>query len=314
MPRLPKSVEKQAELADTIYQQAYGTPQSTSEAPQAPEADPPVQAETTPASSDSAPAEEPAKLEPTPPRNPANENDIDYWKHRVAAAEGRLKLEQPRMAQTIRELKDQLAQAQAKLAEFKASAPAASPADGVKPEEVEQYGKDFIDMVQRVARTATPGVDPQLQDQVKAVAEQQRKISRDQFFESLKREAPQWESLNTNEDFLAYLAGLDPYTGRPRQELFDDAYEKLDAWRIANFFNSFSESRQVEIEPAKPSLANQVVPQANKAVKPPPSKKMWTTADVARFYDEVRRGVHSEEAAARIEQDIFAAQSEGRLR
>jgi hypothetical protein len=314
MPRLPKSVEKQAELADKVFQEAYGTPQSTSEAPKAPETEPPVQAETTPASSDSAPAEEHAKLEPSPPRNPDNENDIDYWKRRVAAAEGRLKLEQPRMAQTIRELKDQLAQAQAKLAEVKTAAPASSVPDGVKPEEVEQYGKDFIDMVQRVARNATPGVDPKLQDQVQAVAEQQRKISRDQFFDSLKREAPQWESLNTDEGFLAHLAGLDPYTGRPRQELFDDAYEKLDAWRIANFFNSYQESRQVNPEPPKPSLANQVVPAGNKASTPPPGKKVWTTAEVARFYDELRRGVHNEESAARIEQDIFAAQSEGRLR
>lgn len=314
MPRLPKSVEKQAELAEKMHQQAYGTPQSTSEAPKATETESPVQVETTPAAVDSAPAQEPAKAEPEKPLEPSEDGDLNHWKQRAKVAEGRLSKEMPRMAQTIRELKDQLIQAQAKITEVQTATPTSSVPDGIKPEEVEQYGKDFIDMVQRVARNATPGVDQKLQDQVKSVADQQRKISRDQFFDSLKREAPQWESLNTDEGFLAYLAGLDPYTGRQRQELFDDAYEKLDAWRIANFFNSYQESRQANPEPPKPSLANQVVPAGNKASSPPPGKKVWTTAEVARFYDELRRGVHTDESAARIEQDIFAAQTEGRLR
>jgi hypothetical protein len=314
MPRLPKSVEKQAELADQIYQQAYGTPQQPPEAPKAAETPSAPPADSTPpAPADSAPSAEPAKAEPEKPAEPSEEGDLNHWKQRAKVAEGRLTKEMPRMAQTIREMKDQIADLQTKLRE--AEAKPAAPADaGVKPEEVEQYGKDFIDMVQRVARNATPGVDPNLQAQVKEVTETQRRVARQQFFDQLGREAPQWEALNTDEGFLAYLGGLDPYTGRPRQELFDDAYEKLDAWRIANFFNSYNESRRVEPESPKPSLADQVVPSANKANKPPPSKKVWTTADVARFYDELRRGVHTQDEAARIEQDIFAAQKEGRLR
>lgn len=314
MPRLPKSVEKQAELADEMYQKAYGTPQSTNEAPTADETPPSPPADSAPpATAESAPSVEPAKAEPDKAADPIEDGDLNHWKQRAKVAEGRLSKEMPRMAQTIREMKDQVADLQQKLrdAESKAAAPADA---GVKPEEVEQYGKEFIDMVQRVARNATPGVDPNLQAQVKEVTEQQRRVARQQFFDQLGRESPQWESLNTDEGFLAYLGGLDPYTGRPRQELFDDAYEKLDAWRIANFFNSYNESRRVEPESPKPSLADQVVPSANKANKPPPSKKMWTTSDIARFYDELRRGVHSQDEAARIEQDIFAAQTEGRLR
>lgn len=313
MPRLPKSVEKQAELADQIYQQAYGTPQQPPEAPKAEATPSAPETDTPPAAADSAPPVEPAKAEPDKTADTSDEGDLNHWKQRAKVAEGRLTKEMPRMAQTIRELKDQVGDLQAKLRDAE-SKPATTANTGVKPEEVEQYGPEFIDMVKRVAANAAPGVDANLQEQVKQVAEQNRRVVRQQFFEQLGRDAPQWEKLNTNEDFLAYLSGLDPYTGRPRQELFDDAYEKLDAWRIANFFNSFAESRYSEPEPAKPSLADQVVPTANKAVKPPPSKKMWTTAEVARFYDEVRRGVHSEDAAARIEQDIFAAQSEGRLR
>lgn len=314
MPRLPKSVEKQAELADQIYQKAYGTPQQPTEAPKADETPsaPPVDPAPT-VDANSAPPAEPAKAEPEKPAEPVEEGDLNHWRQRAKVAEGRVNKEMPRMAQTIRELKDQLADAQARLKEAE-SKPVVQPNEGIKPEEVEQYGQDFIDMVKRVARTATPGVDPDLQKTVKDVSEQQRRVARQQFFDQLGREAPQWEKLNTDEAFLAHLSGLDPYTGRPRQELFDDAYEKLDAWRIANFFNNFSESRQVNPEPPKPSLADQVVPTANKAVKPPPSKKIWNTAEVARFYDDLRRGILDAETASRIEKDIFAAQTEGRFR
>lgn len=314
MPRLPKSVEKQAELAEQIYQQAYGTPQQPPEAPKAAEASTaPVEDPTPPTSVDNAPTEELVKADAEQQATP-EDGDINYWKQRAKIADGRVNAELPRMAQTIRDLKGQLADAKSKIRELEESKSEPSAPAGVKPEEVEQYGADFIDMVKRVARDATPGADPDLKAKVQEVTEQQRRVARQQFFEQLGRDAPQWESLNTDEGFLAYLGGLDPYTGRPRQELFDDAYEKLDAWRIANFFNSYNESRRVEPSSPKPSLADQVVPSANKATKPPPSKKVWTTADVARFYDELRRGVHTQDEAARIEQDIFAAQKEGRLR
>lgn len=319
MPRLPKAVEKQAELADQIYQQVYGTPDTTPPAPApsqpatAEQADP--QPEAAPAS---APEQELAKPEEQPQtqeKPPDEGGDLDHWRQRAKVAEGRLTKEQPRMAQTIRELKDQLSDANSKIAALEAaqSSPAPSP---IKPEEVEQYGAEFIDMVKRVARAESPGIDGNVKKQLEQVTAQQRQVARQQFFETLNRDAPQWEQLNTDQNFLDHLSGLDPYTGRPRQEIFDDAYEKLDAWRIANFFNAYEQSRQKNPEPDKaPSRADQVVPNVSRAgTPPPPAKKMWTTNEVARFYADVRRGAINEADAARIEQDIFAAQSEGRLR
>lgn len=318
MPKLPKAVEKQAELADEIYNQVYGTPKeappSEAPAPAAPESTDSKPTDTTeqPAS---APQEGLAEPDAQAEEYPDDETVTPAeWRRRAKTAEGRLTKEQPRMAQTIRELKDQLFDAQAKIARLEADK-AKPPPSPVKPEEVEQYGEDFIDMVKRVARAENPGVDGDVQKQLEQVTQRQRQVARQQFFESLNRDAPQWEKLNSNQAFLDHLAGLDPYTGRPRQELFDDAYEKLDAWRIANFFNAFSESRQQVPEPKPRSREDQVVPNASRAgAPPPPAKKMWTTSEVARFYSDVRRGAISDEDAARIESDIFAAQSEGRLR
>ena len=320
MSRLPKEVEKQAELADQIYNQVYGTPNGEP-TPTAPAPAEPAQADSAqPNTADqqpSAPETEPAAAEEQTKNQdkPADEGgDIDHWRQRAKVAEGRLAKEMPRMAQTIRELKDQLSKAEEKVTSLEASqaSPAPSP---IKPEEVEQYGAEFIDMVKRVARAENPGVDGNVKKQLEEVSEQQRRVARQAFFAELNRDAPQWEKLNTDQDFLDHLSGLDPYTGRPRQELFDDAYEKLDAWRIANFFNNFEQSRQPTPVTPPPSRADQVVPNASRAgAPPPPAKRNWTTQDVARFYADVRRGAISEDEAARIEQDIFAAQAEGRLR
>lgn len=320
MSKLPKAVEKQAELADQIYQQVYGTPTGEPTPPAPAPAEPAPADSAQPVATDTpqgAPNEEPAAAADQPKNQdkPADEGgDLDHWRQRAKVAEGRLAKEMPRMAQTIRELKDQLQEATAKVASLEA-AQSNPPPSPLKPEEVEQYGPEFIDMVKRVARAESPGVTPDVKKQLEEVTEQQRRVARQAFFAELNRDAPQWEQLNTDQGFLNYLSGLDPYTGRPRQELFDDAYEKLDAWRIANFFNSFVQDRPKAPETPPPSRADQVVPNASRAgAPPPPAKKFWTTQEIARFYADVRRGAIDEGEAARIEQDIFAAQTEGRLR
>lgn len=313
MQRLPKEVEKQAQLAEEAFKKRYGTPPPEGEAPKPAEPSTPPTANETTVKDQSAPPAEPAKTEPDD--QSALDNDINHWKQRAKVAEGRLSKEMPRMAQRIRELTEQLATANAKIEEMK-TAPAAQPQNsGVKPEEVEQYGKDFIDMVERVARSQRPAVDEKLVEKVEQASERTLKLSREQFFAALTGQAPNWEKLNTDEGFLAYLAGMDPFTGRVRQELFDEAYAQLDSWRVANFFNNYADSLPKSTEPPRPSLADQVVPSGNRASAPPAGKKTWTTKEVARFYDDARRGtVYTQDEVARIEKDIFAAQREGRLR
>ena len=311
--RLPRAVERQAEAAEKLHAQVYGTPET------APDQNPVTaeQAEPQPDSSASSapPNAEPVIADEGVRDKPVEEGgDLDHWRQRSKVAEGRLTKEMPRLAQTIRELKDQLSEAQSKLNRLESASPVASNSDGIKPEEVEQYGQEFIDMVKRAAKSANPGIDGDLKKQLDKVLETNREVTRQQFFLELKREAPSWETLNVDQDFLNYLTELDPFTGRARQELFDEAYEKLDAWRISAFFNSFSNTRQKPETYSVPSRANQVVPSSSRATAPPESKKSWTTTSVARFYDEMRRGIHAPEAASRIEADIFAAQSDGRLR
>lgn len=288
--KLPKKVEEQARLAEDLHTQTYGN------------------------TSTEAPKEEP-KVEPVPAASAPPENATapvehkDDYEAKYKVLSGKYSTEVPRMAAEIRQLKEQTQKLEAELNAAR-NQPSVPPT--VKPEEVERYGEEFVDFTRRVAQSVSPEVG-EIKKTVDQLRAEQERLARDRFFSDLATKAPQWETLNTDSGFLAWLAELDPYTGRPRQELFDDAYSRWDAWRVANFFNSYGGTKPAAASP-KPSLEEQVVPSASRAESPPPAKKVYTVSQVQKFYSDVRNGRYSPDEAGRIERDIFAAQAEGRLR
>lgn len=321
MSRVNKSVEKQAQLAEEMYNKRYRNTEQS-----APEENEPAKQESAAAPSEeqvveqSAPnAEAPAEAatenaidQPKPKFPDADPNDKS-WEQKYKVLANKYSAEVPRYAAEIRSLKAEIADLK-KTAEQK-PAPARQVETLVKPEEVEEYGEKFVDFVKRAAKEVVPSDVEELRSTVNELRNTNTQLERKRFFDELVGLSPSWESLNTDKEFLDWLGELDPYTGQQRQSLFDDAYAKLDAWRVANFFNSYNEGVQKKEPPApKPSLANQVVPKTNGKTPPPQGKKIYNNAEVARFYDDLRRNKYSREEAQRIEQDIFAAQVEGRLR
>jgi hypothetical protein len=331
MPRLPKAVEKQAQLADEFHQKAYGNTEDGTPAQPAPTAapeelkqnDPPFQTEPAtdaPAESQPAPTAFPKENEQPKQKFPDADPQSEVWEHKYKVLANKYSAEIPRFAAEIRQLKEELGDVKAENAKLKA-APAAQPMNlDIKPEEVEEYGENFINLVKRAAasaaQNASPGDVGEIRKEVDRLKRDQQQMSQQKFFDELVKQAPQWERLNTNSEFLEWLSGLDPLTGRSRQDLFDDAYSRLDAWRVANFFNGFgSENKE---PPPLPSakLAEQVTPKTSRATpaQPASNKKIWSHSDIARFYSDVRNGKIDQEAGARIESEIFAAQNEGRIR
>lgn len=326
MARLPKAVEKQAQLADEFHQKTYGNTETppADPAPEEPkQPDPP--APTEPAAqptADSAPAptEPPKENEQPKQKFPDADAQSDAWEHKYKVLANKYSAEIPRFAAEIRQLKEELADLKSENEKLKA-APAAQPMNlDIKPEEVEEYGEGFIDLVKRAAASAAksnaPGDVDEIKKEVDRLKKEQRQLSQQKFFDELGKQAPQWERLNTNAEFLEWLSGLDPLTGRSRQDLFDDAYSRLDAWRVANFFNSFGGESKEPPPPPSAQLEQQVTPKTSRAAPPPPAsnKKIWNHAEIARFYADVRNGSIDQDAATRIEQEIFAAQNEGRIR
>jgi hypothetical protein len=294
---LPKAVEEANRRAEDLHRQIYGNteqpPQGTPEAKPAPgKEEPPNQTPPTEAA-----------VEPRP--EPKAQDDEASWKRRYEVLNGKYQAEIPRMAAEIRDLKGRLVQAEAR-----AAAPA-QPAPKLSQEDREEYG-DLIDVMKRAAAEVVPQDVNEIKQSVEQLRGETTRLAKDRFFSDLTRIAPQWESLNENKDFLAWLSGFDLASGRLRSELFDDAVSRFDAMRVAHFFSAYGGTKEPEPQVPDP-LEQQVEPPAQRRSAPTPGKKMWRTSEIASFYAGVRAGQYNREDADRIERDIFAAQSEGRI-
>lgn len=197
------------------------------------------------------------------------------------------------------------------------------------PKDIENFGADMIEMVQRYAEQVFQSMAEQFGGQVSALDTRLAALEQEltgvndrteatleqQFMVTLKGLVPDWETINTDTRWLKWLAEVDPVYGSNRQAALNQAREALDAQRVANVFNAFKAAH-----PAKPqdSLANQVAPSG--AASPPQAgpkdAPILSSKFVERFYNEVAKGryVGREEEASRIDAEINLAAREGRIR
>lgn len=205
----------------------------------------------------------------------------------------------------------------------------------VRPEEVEEYGADFMDVVGRKAkevayesvqraeaaeRQATELAKrlAQLEQQFGSVAQQTYASAEERFLSILGKKVPDYQQLNYDEHFLSWLAQRAPGTMTTRQSLLTDAYQAGDVDTVAWYFDTFKEEsgrsqRTQQVDTRRAEMAAQAAPrtsgngQTNSRVE-----KTWTSAEVRKFYSEGTKGKYSPEEYSRIEADIFKAQQEGR--
>jgi hypothetical protein len=259
--------------------------------------------EPAPAEEPVAPPTEPQTAEPVEVETPEQEAS---YKRQLEVLKGKYSAEVPRMAAEIRELKEMLAKAQV------SAQPVTRPSK-LSQEEIDEYGSGFIDVMKKAAAEVVPDDVGEIKQQVEQLRSESARAAEERFFRQLTEQAPQWKQLNENPEFLTWLSGIDPLSGRIRQEIFDEARDRRDGWRVGNFFNSFGGSQEPE-QVASDPLADQVEPPTTRVSAPPPGKRTYTPADISAFYAAVREGKYTAADATRIEADIFAAQSEGRIR
>lgn len=333
-PKLPPAVAKLAAQADEAQKQ-FITPEPP---PGDPPADPPVE-----------PPVEPQNppVEPPPPPPPAD--DEASFKHKYLTLQGRHNAEIGRMRGQLDAMNAQVANLNQLLATVKAPPPESTfqPTPSVvksriTPEEVAEYGEEFIDFASRLAaqeasRVAAPLLREldSLKQQVGGVGQTLHQSARDRLFQQLDEQIPKWRELNTTPEYLDWLALQDAYTGAIRQELLNDAFEQNDFPRVSAFFKGFlaelaataptpqDEPGSQGIKVPKIALNTIVAPGRAKsaAATPPgapPEKPIITTSQISKFYTDKAAGKYNgPEGIARakeFEDSIFLAQREGRIR
>lgn len=322
--KLPKAVQEQLNKANELSEQMTATPETPAaveEVPDTPVA--PVEVQSV--------QETPVEPQVQP----------DSWEQKYRVLNGKYNAEVPRMAEVIREQKAKLEELQQTVAQIQQAAPAAAPQapnySFVTAEENEDYGADLLEVAARKAKEQYLPLIEQLQTKiaqlegtwqqgnkrVEAVEQVTMQTARDRFFSQLDSTLPTWEALNTDPSFLNWLDSTDDLTGVPRRELFNRAYGALDSGRVAKFFSMYS--REAGLDKAEAPRSNTMKPTVPldqlqapgkpRAEAPNQGKKTISRTEIAAFYDKVRKGFYKgrEADASRFEQEIFAAQSEGRV-
>lgn len=243
----------------------------------------------------------------------------------------------------VNELRVQLNSAAAALETMKAEMAAKQhtspqgPTKYVTDNDVEDYG-ETLDMVRRAAREEAEAVAYQREQalvnriaQLEAEAGHVRKTvmpavenmaysqaeqQRDNFWNAINTQVPDWEKINETQGFIDWLQSEDPLSGFTRQQLLSQAQANYDALRVVKFFNEWKRTAAGGQTPAptnnQAQLQQYVAPGSSRSTTPvEPKKKEWTGEAIGKFYQDALMGKYRDkpEEKKRIEAEIFAYQN-----
>lgn len=319
MSKLPKRIQEQLDQANALMSAAAPAQADTQAPTQVVEPAPvaPVVAEPVA----QAPAPAPEVRQPDPE---------EKWEARYKTLQGMHNKNMEDMKSRVRAVEQQNEHLAAQLAAQK-NAPV-SPADP-DPKYAEVFGQDLVEMVQRVAEKMFGTAAKQMDDRMSAIEQKLTgttkavaQTAEEMFLNRLKEQVPDYVEVNSNPDFLSWLAESDDVYGVPRQDALTRAAEALDAERVAKVFKAFkalgAPAPQLSGEPVAPvrnvqsELERQVAP-STVASNPVPTAQpvRFRVADVTAFYENVRLGKYRgrDQEAAAIEAQINLALAEGRI-
>jgi hypothetical protein len=197
-----------------------------------------------------------------------------------------------------------------------------------------EYGSDLVDVMRRAAReelkdfAGAVGSLKQDIDGLRQVVPEVRKLSQDnqhsaqeKFFASLAQAVPDYESINANPEFHRWLLTPDPMTDILRQTYLVDAQHTGNVERVVSIFNSWKSlsGTQGQTKPridARAELERQQAPSRNLSSSPAEkSGRIWDPSEITALYADKTRGKYAGKEAEfkALENDIFAAQQEGRI-
>lgn len=345
-PPIPAAVKAAGAQADAI-QQDYIRQMNGEEPPRDPnEEDEQPDGEQQPQEGDEQPigdppydAQQEQQFEQGQPPQP-QEEDIpeESWRHRYLSMQGRYQAEVPKLRNQVSQLLGQVNNLNRLLATV-SQPPAPQPREAtfkssVKPEEIAEYGPDFVDLVGRIVKDTTAGQQADIKNlkgQVQHVGKQIGANARERMMAQLAERVPNWEEINTHQDFLDWLVLPDVYSGDIRHNMLNAAFERNDAPRVIAFFEGFlaemaavappeAEPSRQPVKLARTPLRNLAAPGRARSTAPAPprpvEKPIITASQISKFYTEKGLGKWKgrEREAAEVEAQIFAAQAEGRIR
>jgi hypothetical protein len=138
-----------------------------------------------------------------------------------------------------------------------AAAPESPALPSLDPELFEGYGNEMVDMV-KLVNTQAEYIES-LRAQMGQVGERVELSAKDTFYAQLDQVIPGWEYANTDPSYIQWLQHPDPFAGIARQQLLTNAFEALDAQRVARFFLAWKQEAGIQGDFQPPSGALQPI-------------------------------------------------------
>lgn len=283
---LPAQIEAAAASADQIQQQISGQPQDTSTAPTEPVQD----------------AVKPQEVD-----------EVSKLQNKYNSLRGKYDAEVPRLNQTVRDMEAQINALREENDRLQEVAATQEPPVGLTEQDVDVYGQDMVDMVQRTARqvAGTSNVETarlrseieQLKAQMNATKQASDASAEREFTRVFDEAIPNWRELNEDPEFLEWLKTPIPGYGVPRQIALNGAVAQMDAHQAVEIFKEFIQEKQAK---RGNGLSRQIQPDyARRSVQPAGTvPQTWTQAKVSEFYERARRGEFTPEQYQRLENEL----------
>lgn len=313
MAALPKQVEQdlmeieeyEKSLASPVAEE---TPDPTTPAPEAQPPETPVPSE-------------PAPEVVAPPQD-------RVWEQKYRTLEGKYQAEVPRLHATNKDLQRQIDELKVK----PLTVVAPTPESLVTEQDVTDYGQDLIDVQRRVAREELAPLKAELAQRDTKIAELQAALSKTtgdistvSFESRLAKVVPDFEQLNADPKWIAWLDENDPYTGEPRRAFAEFVYNQGDVVRLKQVVDFFKKNTTTEApasdvrQQRQAELERQLTPTRTTSTAQtttPASTRIFTEAQATKLFDDVRRmNIAGEyDKAAKLEAELSDAYMQGRVR
>lgn len=274
---------------------------------------------------------------PQEPTQPApKDTGREDWKAKYLTLQGKYDAEVPRLSTELKAANARITELTAEVSRLKAeidskaapapAAPTAEPGIEIPPEIRELLGEDAAKAVQKIALdTARAQIAP-VEKKADAAAKTAEEIEaeraaaeRDRFLSTLRQQVPNYQEIDAREDWKAWLAEADPFSGRQRQALITAAVHALDHQRVANFFKAFMASAGIadpaspKPSPGVPAHLEEPAPSGRPAA-PTVTKKVWKKSEVTDAYKRIALGKLTREEAASLQAELVAAVRENRIK
>lgn len=278
--------------------------------------------------------EEPAPTEPqvVPPavnaggqggtQEGGNHPKSDDYEQKYRTLQGIFSANKAKLEQQVREREAQLQDLRRQVEELTAKQTKEPSVQFGTDEDRANFGDDFVALVERGVQARTQEYRQEISS-LKSQLEQMggRLQEVDQSVEVSRHAAlladmdtlvPGWREQNVNQEFLDWLQVVNPVFGMTHGDILNNAIAAHDSARAAEVFKAFpGYGRQKS--PQK-TLAQQVSPsRGHSGGSGPKGQRAFTESQVARFYDDWRRGLYTDDKAKAIEQEIEQAYASGRI-